>query len=546
MRLERWQPQNNEGVYLNEDLVFTFSSEVDFSTVTTESFRIVDDAGRPARGIRIVEGRLVRFEPAPVLSRDLSDGGYRPGTRYTVELVGFPRMDGLRGIGGEPLAGSLSWSFRTVSVPSEGLVFDDASPGTGELLKVASVVIAASDPIVLHCREPLDPSTLRAEDFQLIRKDGEPIELHVRLTANYDEGVRPTLEPCAVIELRPLRELEPVEHILLMGDKASGDIAARDFGGNRVWRRTINDVFHILVDAHDELRLTFLDSERFVPLEVPGSDGTAHWARSGAVTVRYPAAAGSGMDDVVGLSTEESRRDVNATRLSLDSGRVCELTGRGMRVLRAQGQLTISGDLRRTSGASTESMKARPDEDLTSWLARGFDGDLDWTVLIAGGDLVIDGSVEVDTPLMLVAGGLVRIPGRIRGTDIGGAPEVWLLGGGGGLDVRPYYSPSALFMDQPKTNPLREALTFRALSTQIPRGGRAVRWLTARAGGRHGSGEWRVRYVPLEGTGRLEEAVDHPRLLGGGPIRVLIELEVPVGGPWDPPSVDYVHLKWDH
>ena len=46
---------------------------------------------------------------------------------------------------------------------------------------------------------------------------------------------------------------------------------------------------------------------------------------------------------------------------------------------------------------------------------------------------------------------------------------------------------------------------------------------------------------------RIEDAVDDPRLLdGGGPIRVLIELTVAVGGPWDPPSVDYVQLKWDH
>ena len=83
-------------VCLNELLAFNFSEELDRSSVTPQSVRISDPSGAAARGRLQVDGARLTFEPELPLAADLSDGGLRPGTRYTVELGGFPRPDGIR------------------------------------------------------------------------------------------------------------------------------------------------------------------------------------------------------------------------------------------------------------------------------------------------------------------------------------------------------------------------------------------------------------------------------------------------------------------
>jgi hypothetical protein len=44
----------------------------------------------------------------------------------------------------------------------------------------------------------------------------------------------------------------------------------------------------------------------------------------------------------------------------------------------------------------------------------------------------------------------------------------------------------------------------------------------------------------------MEDAVDHPRLLRDArQLRLLLELTVEPGEIWDPPSIDYVELRWE-
>lgn len=545
MTLEDFRPSNRTGVYLNEDLVLTFSCEVDPATVTAQSVRVVSEDGEPARGSWEVQGRVIQFRPDPVLGRDLDDGGYRPDTRYRVVLEGFPRLDGLRGARGELFDGQLQLGFEIVAVaePRTSFVFDDTSPGTAESLRTATSQIGPTDPIRLYCDEPLDPSTLFAEDFQL-RSSTATVDLLVRLVANHDVGEQPRGQPCAVIELLPRQTLPPGDYSLHF----DSDLRLRDFGGNPVWRssspqhrKRIRVLEAVRPEGAGELYLTFLDDARFSPIAVEGVDGTAHWSDTGQVRIRFLAAAGDGRDGHVSLAGDGAQRDVQAVDLHLPAVARASRSGPGAWVLRAQGTMLIAGRLVRSGSGGDGPMTFAEGEPLSGWLERVLERDPSWTVLIAGGDLVIDGSVEVDTPLLLAAGGRIRVQGRVRARE----QQLWLLGDGGGFDVDPTRSPAQLEMDQPHFNPLRETLHVAAVSSPLPPWGRAEHWLSAQAGGRAGGGRWRVRYVPA-GDVRTEVAVDHPRLLdGSGPIRLLIELEMPPGGAWDPPLVDFVRLTWD-
>jgi len=580
LRLERIQPENTDGVYLNEDLIFTFSRPVDLSTVTSEAFRVVAPDGREARGRWRVDGRMVRFQPSPVLSTDLSDGGYHPGTAYQVRIIGFPQLDGIRAVGGAPLESSFAWGFRTVGVAdrSGGFVFDDATPGAGDMLRLLAlegpdrsfrglsslgppvrpaeastsgrVRVGTRDSLFLVCREPLDPSTLFDDDFAL-HGNGQMIDVHTRFRANHDVGESPLGEICAVIEVIPHRMLARGLYQL----RLDPDIRLQDFGGNPIWRpwgvslgQQIDVAEESSVEGRGDLFFSFLQDDRFSPIAVPHADGTAHWRSDGRVRIRYPAEAGSGADGPVQLGPVEERPDVNATHLGLDAR--CQLSaGRGLRVIRAQGRIDIGGELVREGSYGDLPLPTGLGEDLSdlnldlsSWLGRIRDQDEDWTILIAGGDLVVTGTIRVDTPLLLVAGGRLRIQGEVQAR----AQELWLLGGGGGLRLQSQASVASLVLNPPKSNRLRVPLRYAAVSSPVPNVGRVARWLSAQSGGQMRAGSWRVRYLPAQNPLLFESAVDDPRLLDGmGPIRVLVELDVWPGPAWDPPFVDFVRLTWD-
>ena len=131
-----------ERVYLNEALTFSFSEVLDRASVTADSVRIVDEQGGEARGRLEVHGSSLRFVPVLPMASDLSDAGLRPGRRYSLELAGFPRPDGLNSIHGHPLATTLQAAFTTVPVsgpngePKSWLLFDDEFPATRAVLKL--------------------------------------------------------------------------------------------------------------------------------------------------------------------------------------------------------------------------------------------------------------------------------------------------------------------------------------------------------------------------------------------------------------------------
>jgi hypothetical protein len=552
LELLQVRPAASEGLFLNETLTLDFSHPIDPASVTSESVRIVDEAGRRARGEYRVDKARILFRPDPVLGPQLTDGGLRPGTRYTALVQGFPAPDGLRGRDGRPLAQSVSWEFETARLTEpRGQMFVDHTPLFGLRLHPGEgLATVRDDPrVVLFCEEPVDPSTLRAEDFRFQTPGGERIDLEARLLANHDHlvvrGGR-ALRTAAEIELVPLAELSLGVHSLRMAP----DMELLDFGGNRV--QPYSGVIEVDVgETAGTLVQDFLEREANTR-PVPGADGTAAWG-GGRVTIRFPRAAGNGQDGEVALPAGDwTAKDLHATSLTVPAGRTCRLGAPGLVVLRAQGRLDIAGSLVREVGEA-RGLMVEEGERLSTWLARAQREDPPWTVIVAGGDLVVSGRIEVDGPLLLVAGGWLRVASRPRAAE----NELWILGEGGGLALPSTASTVALELDPPTVNPLRTQLTYAVLSDPIPEAGSVARWGRASVSGRENLGRFRVRYVreedlPLGGTLADWEPRDDPRLVRPlGRLRLLVELMVGPAdsGPgadrrWSPPIVDGVRLSW--
>lgn len=629
-RLTHVRPSNAEGLFLNEELVFYFSEEIEPTSVTSASVAIVSEQGIPARGRLEVGIDSVRFVPAPVLAADLSDGGFLPGTRYTVTLAGFPRPEGLRSSRGILHEKSRTWTFATVDVagPRDSLVFEDRFQGRVGIVRIfpsagrLGTIVASRDSIYLACDKPLDPSTVLPEAFSLVRDDSpEPVRIRVQLLENQPEAV-PAPRPAAARNSGPpqawererracLIEITP-EDALVQGtsssrgpsyslrlDPASGGSQPllRDFSGNPVladspegWKISVRDLG---VDrGRSELREEF-DSRRLrSAVALPGYDGTAAWGDTGRVTVRYPAAAGDGRDGHVVLTAREERVDVQSVSLDLFEGTGCGLrSAPGLVVLRSQGRMTIRGRLSREvlwdplaelekdpSLASWSKASRVPGTEGASWTLSGWldaarAGDWNWTVLIAGGDLSIEGVLNSSGPVLLVAGGTIRVSGSVRGveravkprTAAGAEPASEVALGGvflprdsGGNGNRVWPSMSAwLLIDEPiGRNPLVEPLRYAVLSSPVPPAGEVLRWLPPVLGGgpsdpgAPAKAPWSVRFLPELASAPIKPEdlvpVDDPVLISPpGHIQFLIELRVSPGDLWDPPWVDFVHLAWE-
>ncbi len=563
LTLQQVRPVDAGAVFLNEAIVFHFSEDLDRSSVTPSSVSITGPRGERARGALEVSGGRVSFVPAPVLSPDLDDGGFRPGRTYRAVLAGFPRPDGLRGESGAPLDRTLVWTFRTATAESPGGLFVDRTPGSPLPLQLreGSQRIGPTDAIEIVGQEPVDPSTVAAEDFVLqpviaMRPEpelGQPIPLLALLRDNRERRFAST-DPGMRLDLRPVFPLEPGLYQLRLDTARFG---LQDLGGNRPFVRGLGPgQVHVLEVAErpsparsGTFRESFLDPTSASSARVPGSDGAAWWGGTGRVEVRYPRAAGDGVDGAVVLGAEEDRRDVRATRLTLPAGAECALeAGLGLVVLRSQGLMEIDGALIRDAAGPPDWIQptAGAPRSLTDWLASVTESPSSWTVLVAGGDLIVRGEIRVAGPLLLVAGGRIRNAGLVTSTQEDG---IFRLREGGGAGLLAHEAP--LVIDPPQANPLREPLTFSVLSAPLPPRGGVRRWRAhAPVGGRAGSGDYRVRFVPADDVPSLSvqalRGVDHPAALEDDrSLRLWIELTVNPSETWDPPWVDFVEFSWD-
>lgn len=574
LELRQIRPQSEIDVYLNERLVLHFSEPLDPSSVHPRSVRVAAEGGDEARGRLDVDRDRITFVPAPVLSSALDDGGYRPGTRYTVEVAGFPRPEAIRGESGAMLSSNLRWEFRTVerTVPRTGFLFEDtSSPDRGSALRMSTLVIPPHGPLRLVSEEPVDPSTLHAEDFWLQQAGAPPgpargkkIPLVAKLVRN-DEPEPYGDRAAAVIELRPAESLLAEGRYALVCD----GLRLEDFGRHLMLFRPRPEERIVRVErgsaADGAATVEHLESFADVGTrsDVPAreADGTACWDGRGRIEVRLPAAAGDGRDGEPVLAAPFGARDLQAVRWTVPEGATCELgAAAGPVLLRSQGRAHVAGALVRRGGAPSSrdpvgELLARglAPATLSQLVERVLAEQLDVTLVLAGGDLVIDGRIESDTALVLVAGGRI-VSGPSARID---APSVHALDHLGSPSVLASGVPVqalALELDPPRSHRVAAPLRFVVRSRALPAGPlAAARWLPgAQVHGHDGRGTAKVRYVPEHEPPRADAlAVDDPVLIDAPRLRLEIELVLaPAVGEqgsaaWDPPWVDDVLLQFE-
>jgi hypothetical protein len=558
LTLLEFRQKDFDSVALNEELLFYFSSDLDRSSVTSDSVRIVDGQGREVAGERSVRGNALSFLPALPCAPDLSDGGLRPGADYRVVLGGFPRPDGIRAASGALLSASLVLSFRTADVGRESPLFLDPFLGPFLLLpvgKLSNEIELEDGMLVLEYGEALDPASVPGCRFELTRfppgaSEPEQIPVVARLIENRRDHAMLLLEPSGSWAVDGSR-LPPDRYFLHMPGRELRTLGGRPVEPGWPPRPLPLSVPQASVE---------LDSGSFRELPSqppPGCDGTA--TRSGSapgLLVRYPAAAGNGRDGEVELREAPRDADLQATRIVIAS-EVDLSACSGPVVLRSQTSLDVRGRLvRRGAGSRHDPMTLeleRADSlpephrmSLSTWLARLLDPEQPWsrepwTVLIAGGDIrVPDGcAIEVEGPLVLVAGGWIRADGPVLSRGY-----LWRTPEGGGMASHVRNALLPLALDPPLVNPLRAPLYIGAVTNAIPWTPRRTGWRTAFIG-HEGAGRLSARYLQSAPRGGPERQVSDPGELGAGPVRVLVRLELPAGRgePWDPPRFERLRLE---
>ncbi len=143
--LLRVTPPDNAKLFLNDSIQFDFSTAVEPSTADLNaiSFSVFDLTGRPLgeqpRGVfRVTRtpgdaqvGRRLEFVPLLPSDDLFTNGGFKPGRRYLVQLVGGDPRNGavLRDTTGRSLTVPVSFNFSTVDGSSPAELFRNTKLG---------------------------------------------------------------------------------------------------------------------------------------------------------------------------------------------------------------------------------------------------------------------------------------------------------------------------------------------------------------------------------------------------------------------------------
>ncbi|MGK0201489.1 MAG: hypothetical protein ACI9S9_000547 [Planctomycetota bacterium] len=139
------EPIDNAQLFLNDPISIDFSNPVDLDSVdlTTFSFQVFDQIGNavaePVAGFFQLAtspgdtdvGRRLQFVPVLPTNDLFTNGGFRPGRSYQVQLVGGNRINGtvLRDTGGKALAVPRSFQFSTADGTTPGALFSNTLAG---------------------------------------------------------------------------------------------------------------------------------------------------------------------------------------------------------------------------------------------------------------------------------------------------------------------------------------------------------------------------------------------------------------------------------
>lgn len=432
-------------IAINQSITVYFDEPIDPVTVTRESFRVLDPHGHSVPGSIEVGTRSVRFVPIAPITADLSDGSFRLGATYRLEVPGMPTSYAIRSRSGRTLERGVVRSFRVLRHARElGLptAFLPIDVGTDPLrldLAAGGLPRMAADRgvIDLQFSHPLLPPSVRCDAFRLwwlAPGQGEPVELPLVAAsvvaapppaARYrGSTVRLELAPNALAALAE----DDVRRLFL--ELVDGEAAVKDYRGRPV-QLPVPVAVH--VDPGDRIRVRDVDLSELRLKKVAGAQ-VGFELRAGRLAARAFVEAGSGVAGalVAGASTVlapgrtydrgdgtlQPAAGVGLEFASLDVPPGAELRLRadatGL-VLRVCGDATIRGRLV-LEGTGRQLPWRSGDEPPLDALV-GLAGAL----IVAGGDFVVGPGAEIVVaepgqqpfPLVVVAGGDVLSEGSI-------------------------------------------------------------------------------------------------------------------------------------
>jgi hypothetical protein len=339
------------------------------------------------------------FTPRLASKADLSDGGLRPNRKYRVVLDGFPRSSGLRSIHGRVLTATRRSSFTTAR--QYEAFFTDNTPTRGPVIRPdadlhrvvtgfgleQAVVLDPMGKLSLLADEPIRPDTVSSENLagaETAASSGFELDA---VRARIEIDVKAALDPDSLAILR-------------LSDRIA------DLGGHGLEGPFSRSLYLVTESSSPSASPTivedFLYAKDQLQEEPSGVQAaTAAWAGNGRLAVSFPAIAASPTEGSRVATGEGLPLEIHATRLTIPSASTTVIAAgaywTSQMGLSVHGELDVKGDV--DDGAP--SVKA------------GFAGP-QALVLAAGGDLVVTGSIRSRGPIVLAAGGAVRLAKSAR------------------------------------------------------------------------------------------------------------------------------------
>lgn len=211
------EPSDNATLFLNDSIRIDFSSAVDLDSVdlTTFSFQVLDQIGNtvaePVAGTFALDaspgddvvGRRLLFNPRLPTNNQFTNGGFRPGRSYIVQLVGGDRVTGtvIRSQSGQGLEQAVSFRFNTSDGTTPAQLFRNTAAGGPRLVAGGVAITPTPDqtgvilnklgtrPVEVRLRfnQPLNPSSSNVpvdlDTDPLVRNNAE----RGRLFLQYDD-----------------------------------------------------------------------------------------------------------------------------------------------------------------------------------------------------------------------------------------------------------------------------------------------------------------------------------------------------------------------
>ncbi len=137
-------PVNGQAIYLNDPILvdFTGNVDIDSASLTTVTFQALDQLGVPVSELvtgnfsratspgDLDMGRRLQFVPTFATNNTFSDGGFRSGRTYLVQLVGGEGSSTvLRNVAGKPLGQPVTFQFATRDGTQPAQLFRNPLPG---------------------------------------------------------------------------------------------------------------------------------------------------------------------------------------------------------------------------------------------------------------------------------------------------------------------------------------------------------------------------------------------------------------------------------